>query len=438
MKKLFKIILALIIIIVAGVAAMAVFKICPPPGPWPTPPWCASKTYKAFVPETKYQGENLPGITPVINMMDTWGKNYNFLMFENTRNNIDSSFVRVAGLGAKEVYVNDFHRAVYGKSAGFASLDYKIEDDIFSNDFRDEAMTKEDLRKLAQSAHANNIKLGIKHNMSFVDIGKYLTKGGNIGSSVSQDFSDFNKEHSEEWIRDFFAKWQARMVEKAKIYKEAGVDIMSLTPTWMGPTFTGHEELADTLWRDLVAAVKQEFPGKIHIIVDRYGFFEGRNGNEDWEKYDYYKLADIVEFDFYNLPENYTAKDPNNIDDLKKSFSSYLNKLDERAKQKGVKLSIMFSPFSYKNSINEQKLVEYLDFVNEDVKKLESDWPAQAAVYQAFLQELNGRKNIERVISAGFWWDDAMDPSVKPRISLAPSIRNKNAEDVFKKWFAGK
>jgi hypothetical protein len=36
-------------------------------------------------------------------------------MFEDTRKNIDESFDRVQQLGAQEVYVHDFHRAIFEK-----------------------------------------------------------------------------------------------------------------------------------------------------------------------------------------------------------------------------------------------------------------------------------------------------------------------------------
>ena len=53
---------------------------------------------------------------------------------------------------------------------------------------------------------------------------------------------------------------------------------------------------------------------------------------------------------------------------------------------------------------------------------------------QALFEAAQDEKYIERVNINGYWWDDAMDPKVKVRISLAPSIRNKPAEAVAIKW----
>jgi glutamate synthase (NADPH/NADH) small chain len=76
-------------------------------------------------------------------------------------------------LGAEEVYVHDFHRAVFEGESSASSLNYQIQDEIFLNDFRDESIGIEDLKKLANSAHDRGLLLGIKHNMHFIDMSKY-------------------------------------------------------------------------------------------------------------------------------------------------------------------------------------------------------------------------------------------------------------------------
>lgn len=43
MKIFLKFILAIIVFLILVVVVMAVFRICPPPGPWPMPPWCSQE-----------------------------------------------------------------------------------------------------------------------------------------------------------------------------------------------------------------------------------------------------------------------------------------------------------------------------------------------------------------------------------------------------------
>lgn len=363
-------------------------------------------------------------------MTDTWGRNYNMNMVESTRDNIPSSFARVKELGASEVYVHDFDRAVFEDGADFTTTRYTIENEIFLNDMRDESMTEADIKTLVENAHQQGLKLGIKRNMSFVDIGKYISAGvsGEIQSTVETDYAKFNSGHTEEWIRDYFSKWDAKMIEKATVYQKYGVDIMSLTPTWMGPTFAGHEVLANELQKKLIADVRKVFTGKIYVEVSRYGFFENKDGNEDWTKYDYYKDADIVEIRIYDLLEKYRAGD------IETEIPKYLTDLDSVAGKKNVKISLFFAPSSYTDSMKKGSL-EVLDYKSDKVKNAVADYNYQVKAFEIFFNTLPSLKNIERINAASFSWDDALDPQIKPKLSVASTFRNKPAEEVVKAWF---
>lgn len=425
MNKIFKIILLISLIIIAIIIAMFYFKICPPRGPWISPPWCTSNFLKNTY-NLNVKASHLNQIKAV-NMADTWGANYNFGMFENTRNNIENSFDRVKELGSEEVYVHDFHRAVYKEKQEFTSLNYEIVDEIFANDMRDESITEKDLQKLTKNAHERGLKLGIKHNMAFVDIGKYMINGltQNIGTSVSKDFEDFNYNHTEEWIKDFFNKWESRLIEKGKIYNKYGVDIMSITPSWMNPTFAGHEELANDLYKKLINNLKGEFKGQIHTELNIYGIIDGINGKEDWNKYDYYKLTDIKEVRVYSLPNDKYKQE---------GINSLLNYFNSWANEQGIKLSIFFSPFSYHDALN-GGIVEFHDSNKDYIKAIEKDWDDQVESWQIFFESINGLNNLERIVASSMWWDDAMDPEVNLKISISPSFRNKPAEEVIKQWY---
>jgi len=428
MKKFLKLIIGIILVLIVGVSVMFIFKICPPVGPWPTPPWC-SGVFVRNVYEVKTNAIHLPQIKAV-NMSDTWGRNYNMSMVESTRQNVESSFARVKELGASEVYVHDFDRAIFEKDADFTTTRYKIGDEIFFNDMRDESMTETDVKNLVLNAHEKGLKIGIKRNMSFVDIGKYISAGisGEIQSTVEADYKKFNSLHTKEWIKDYFEKWTARMVEKATIYQKYGIDIMSLTPTWMGPTFAGQELLVNELQKKLIADVRDVFKGKVYVELALYGFFEDKDGKEDWTKYDYYKNADIVEIRIYSLLERYRNGD------ISKEIPKFLADINNIAKKKNVKLSIFFAPSSYLNSMKHGSL-EVLDYKSEIVKNTISDFDYQSKVFEIFFSALPLLNNIERINVASFSWDDALDPQVKPKLSIASTFRNKPAESMVREWF---
>jgi hypothetical protein len=428
MKKALKILFIALGSIIIISALMFVTDTCPPRGPWPTPPWCSAaptrNQYDVTTNAVKLKQDK------AVSMSDTWGRNYNMGMFETTQKNIDQSFDRVAELGAKEVYVNDFHLAKFDKGSDFTTTNYTIVGDTFWNDFRDEEISAKDLAKLANTAHAKGLKLGIKHNISFVDMRKYIKAGisGDIQSGVVSDYETFNASHNEEWIRDYFAKWQVRLVERGQQYQKAGVDTMSISPTWMEPTFAGHESLVNTLQKDLIEKVRAVFKGKIYAEVNRYGFLDGNNGKEDWTKYDYFTNADIIELRIYELPEQYRQADTFS------GLNSYLKDLNAKAAEKNIKLTVFYAPSSYKDSLNKGAL-EVLDSKSASVINVSADYDYQNKAFETFFASMAGLTNIERIDVANYPWDDSLDPQVKPKLSVACTFRNKPAEEIIKIWF---
>lgn len=428
MKKILLTLLFIALAIIIIIAVMFSLNICPPKGPWPTPPWCNAKFTK-YEYELNVSPKYLPQ-TKAVNMFDTWGRNYNMSMIENTRDNIDESFSRVQSLGAKEIYVHDFDRAVYEGESDFSSTNYQLVDEIFLNDMRDESMNETDLKKLVAQAHEKNIEIGIKRNISFVNIGKYIKEGlsGNISQSVTKDYQDFNKSHSEEWIKDYFAKWQKRLLEKGAIYQNAGVDIMSISPSFQEPTFAGQEQLANEEWKKLIKELRKVFKGKIMLDLNVYGLVDGKNGLENWQLYDYYQEADIVEVKIYNIISKHKNKG------IEKGMEDMISEIDEMAGAKNIKVSIFFAPSSYKNGIFTGP-VEVLDYKNQEINKLEKDYEEQVQAFNYFFEAVKDKQNIDRINVGNFAWDDALDPEVKPRISLSAGFRNKPAEEVVGAWF---
>jgi len=211
---------------------------------------------------------------------------------------------------------------------------------------------------------------------------------------------------------------------------------MIITPSWHNPTFIGHEELANKLWKDLIKEVKNKFRGKVGVVVDRYGFMQKEKSVEDWSKYDYYKEADLVYYFVYYLPGKYKVNDNPSIVEMKEGFDKFFDDLENIAKKDNIKLSLMVGIQSFENSVNYEGFIEFYDFKNPKVKAVKKDWQHQADVFEAILRALEGRTAFEKIIFLGYWWDDAMDPDVNPRISISISFRNKPAEGVFEKWAA--
>ena len=74
--------------------------------------------------------------------------------------------------------------------------------------------------------------------------------------------------------------------------------------------------------------------------------------------------------------------------------------------------------------------LEILDYKSDKVKNTVADFDYQAMVFDTFFKALNSAPSIQRINVASFSRDDALDPEVKPKLSIASTFRNK---DVYKR-----
>lgn len=378
-------------------------------------------------------------------MMDTWGKNYNFTWGEDTSKNIDSSFERVAALGADEVYVADFYRAIYD-SGGFEldNLDYHIEVDIFENDQRDQAMTDEELRHLADAAHAQGLKIGWSSNFAFVNFGDYI--GKDILAMDAQDKAKVFAPKSEEWVVDFLTKWRALLLERATVLEAAGFDIMIITPGYHTPSYVPYESLADDMWIETIQELRKVFSGEIGYLVDGYNTWNNNAlEQQEWrDNHDFYNELDIQMMYMLDFSQDWISEyrpQSSSFEDLRDSMDRYMDDLENGAAQLEQRPSILFGCASMPDSfILGNSDVQGID-MEEAVVQLKDgtiapDYQYQADCYEAMLQASADRQTIERIILKGYWWDDAMDPDTAVyAISISESVRNKAAEAVVKKWW---
>lgn len=149
---------------------------------------------------------------------------------------------------------------------------------------------------------------------------------------------------------------------------------------------------------------------------------------------EFYLTKHIVYYQIENIPKKYKLSADPTLPEIKNKLNVYLDDLENKASKQGIKLSLIVGFPSYKKSIV-KGYAEVYDLFNQDTKNAVSDWQYQADLYETFFEAAENRKQINKIIVAGYWWDDAMDPdNTKVRISIHPSIRNKPAEAVFKKW----
>lgn len=415
-----------------------------------------------------------PGFRAGIWMQDTWGKNYNFMMFEDTRKNIGSSFERLERIGVTEVVVFDFYDAHWVNQPNKYSFDrmiprvyqdppddwvtsteWKIVPGTFWDDHRDEAMSQADLNRIAEAAHSRNLRAIWSMNFAFTSIGTYLG-ADSIWDASSADFAALAEaERTPEWIDDYFTKFEALMLDRADALNTAGFDMMVITPGWHNPHFSPQEELANARMKQMIGRVKERFNGDVAVSVDPAGFLGAEGLREDWSQYDYYHDADSIFIRIYSIrtgletlaefqealpPESYDITDPT-VEEMKALIDPLLDLIEAEAERKDVEISIYCSMSPFSNAaVTDYNTVFAMDptMAIEDTflgryDLPDPDYAHQADAYEAWWQAVEGRTRIVRLM-ASYTWDDAVNELSPARLDLGSTIRNRPAEGVMQKW----
>lgn len=501
MKKIIKIPLIAVGILILVTILMASFNICPPQGPWPSPPWCQGAAEKKHAipegtPTTATFWVSIPYNTPKddivilsinekeqvsmrrinevsweasvpvkggdrlyykylrnsqnsfsdpesivikradqkifdsvsmwndlqprtnlsqdfkFNMLarDTWGPNYNGNWFENTRNNVDSTFKRLKALDVKVVGVTSF--------ANFLEKDDSFVLEEITNPykyFRDITMTQEDMEQIAKTAHKNGMQVVLLVNV-YEDITKLMKPGINIGEERAKLHKKLgiDEPKTKDWIDQWYDEWEKILALHAERAQKAGIEMLVITPQDISPNFSPLEDYALNKQNEMIDRLRNQF--KIKIV-------------SFWSK----DNADIL---FYNPGTVDVSKDPS-LSEIKAAHKLRLDDAEKELSRAGKDVFLFVYMASYDGASKLGGLESY-DTVGIEAKGLVQDWQEQADYYEALFEALNERNNsfFKGVYVWGYWWDDAMDPedTTFVRITLDASIRNKPAEAVFRKW----
>ncbi|MBU1131908.1 hypothetical protein KKC32_01485 [Patescibacteria group bacterium] len=366
----------------------------------------------------------------IVMMMDTWTINYNFNLLEDTRHNIDSSMKRIKAMGGNQMDVFSFVEVL-------GNEDFFFLDEVKSpfKYMRDAAITEKDMKKLAETGKEYGLNVVLHFNTEadytqFFNMWSLSSAGMGVGGADAHSRAatklGITKPKTKEWIdmwfngmEDVLLKWGAS-AEKAGIY---GIDI---TPRYMIPNFAPEEKYANQRYRDLITKLRRVYHGK--IFGSNFSYWGGIS-NEYIPEYAKDLDGVYIYFQYINVRENASAAE------MKSAYSSSFNRLDAELNGLDKEFYLVMNQPSYKGSTSGKSNFEFNDYAENLARGYVADWNEQARAYEAFFQSLNGRKGWAGVATEGYWYDDLMDPDyADPLISMHPSIRNKPAEAVWKKW----
>ncbi|MFA6322067.1 MAG: hypothetical protein WCX71_01160 [Candidatus Buchananbacteria bacterium] len=433
--KIIKLIFLLFIVLVAGIAAMAYFSLCPPAGPWPTPPWCSHLMAKDFsYHELDYL--KLPAAESTkfklgVGTMDIWGNPHWFInLGEDTTKNYASALKRIGQIKSQIYFFTDFINLGQGSEV-------KVFDrDTFAATYN---ISESDLKSLVASAKANNqnriimltnlsdTKNEIEGFISSADKTKDLKEMvmGRLFKKLTEQQAGLTsaeglKDFDEKKWQEFLASLKKTIVAQATKAQAAGVTDFIVNPGDVIVDYYYPNSLS-TYWQSVRTEVKSVFSGRV-------GFF----GYPDL-----IQKADLKDFDFvvvyFEVHGDKTAQaffvdSAIAADSLKLAWQKYFaQNFWKNIKSEKILLVTIPSYTGVKTGGWIEPGEMHSDLIRDDRE--------QAWLYETLFEILQAKPSVDAVISYGYWWSPNMYPQSQPlRNDLSHSLRGKDAENVFYFW----
>ncbi|MFA6919144.1 MAG: hypothetical protein WC244_03500 [Patescibacteria group bacterium] len=435
MKKIILAVFLVVVLIVAGIVAMFTFGLCPPPGPWPMPPWCvvgSELDFKNYQPDyIKYPIATSFKPQVGIGTMDIWGNPHLFLnLGEDTVRNYSSAIKRIGETGSKIYLFTDFINL--GIDTEIRTLDRKTFPATYN-------ISEAELKSVVATARANSQERVIMlTNLSDTrdEIEGFIGSANEAGDIKEQlagvAFKEFTQNRTALTSKDALKtyddqKWQAflenlkiAIVNQAKKAQVAGVTDFIINPGDVIIDYYYPGNLS-SYWQDVRTEVKQVFDGRVGF----FGYPE-MISKVDVGGYDFVVVYFEVNGDA--TARTIFANTEVELNSLKTAWQKYFAQgFWQKIKAEKVLLVAVpsYTDVRTKGWIEPGKMNEGL---NPDQKE-------QALVYEAMFETLAANPSVDDVISYGYWWSANMFPRSKPfRNDLSHSIRNKDTESVFYHW----
>jgi len=124
---------------------------------------------------------------------------------------------------------------------------------------------------------------------------------------------------------------------------------------------------------------------------------------------------------------------------MRAAHAVFLDRVEAEFAQYRKPIFLIVAESSYDGTTSGKPGMEWGDYKEALANGYQENWQEQADSYEGFFEALAGRTFFAGVGSSFYWWDDLMAPKYMGTLNnMEASIRNKPAEAVWKKWFAGR
>ncbi len=394
MNKLFKVLFLIIIVLFVVLIIMPIFKLCPPEGPWPTPPWCVihqenselSPKDLSYISKTDLSFENKKFVFG-IGMMDLWGRLCTTpFTCDNPMKDVKSSFKRLKQLGTKLVMVTDFYQ-----------IDRKL-NFLQVTEGGARTISSKDMKFMIDEAHRNGLQFMLITNLYEKNKSREVLNTQNPNKN---------------YIDSLFNKWREKILEQAK---KGEYDYLVIDPRDIAFFFNNQQDndYINEKLVNLIPEIRKVYSNNICLWGPKSWI------NNFGDNYDCLIIDEDIKSLFKGMP--------NNLESISSNWDTYLSSLNY---SKPTFVLILMP--SYNGALENGWIEPVGEKYGAEYKK---DYKIQALVYEGFFRAVKKHPKIGGVISYGYWWNDQVYPNTLDifRNDLSHSIRDKDAESVFYKW----
>lgn len=434
MKKWIKYSLIGIIILIIGIISMFVFKLCPPEGPWPSPPWCV-KVIPFEAKDLDYLPKTLEPTTKNlefgIGTYDVWGNMHKFIdLGEETRNNYKPTIERIAKINSELYLITDV--VTLGENG---TLIYTTKNEATGMiSITEDYLVK--IGNLLREAGINNFMYLTNINDNTDEIEDYLSRDlSPIQRAIGETLKDSTRtdvgyepgkildDYDEEGWNLMFGRWREVMIIQAEKAEKAGVTHFVITPGDTGFNWRLENKLdyQKQKYGEIVEEIRKVYSGKIGVH-GRLDEMEKMN----WDFVDF-SVITINSHSDYILQEIFKNKEYN-VKSLEQGFNEYFARSEWDSLNKENYLLIIIPSVNMGLKVGWIPLREIFDY--------SPNQQDQAIGYEALFQSIYSQNtNVGGIISYGYWWNDRLFPETKVlRNDNDYTIRTKDAEQVYYKW----
>ncbi len=435
MKKFIFFIGLIVLLLIAGTALMFFTKWCPPQGPWPTPPWCASPESRNFSPKTlsyiAYPEKTKADFKLGIGTMDIWGNPHMYInLGEDTTKLYRSALTRIGAIKSNTYLFTDFINL--GTGTEITSFDQETFPATFN-------ISQDDLKAIVREAHANgqerifmltnlsdtaNEISGFiasaekEKNLKEIIMGKAFEKLTSL--KVGLTSADALKKFSDKEWNEFLKNLRTKMLSQATKAQAAGVTDFIINPGDVIIENYYNKDLS-SYWKESVTEIKKVFKGRV-------GYFGYPQMMVKINANDFDFVVVYFEVNGDAAARTLFTKTELKPEALRGAWQQYFDQafLKNISKEKILLVTIpSYTGVKNKGWIEPGEM--HGDLTRDDKE--------QALLYEALLEANMQDQKFSTIISYGYWWSANMYPQSKPlRNDLSHSIRNKDAEQVFYHW----